>query len=260
MGALRWDELTREELRAVLGRALVILPTGATEQHGPHLPTGHDAFAVEAMARQAAAAAAERVQEPLVLAPTLPFGSSAHHLPFGGTLSLRTATYGQVVRDLLESAIDSGARRLFLLNGHGGNHELNQLAARDVARERPVAIAAASYWDIAERGLHELSEMSQVRLPGHAGMFETATHLALRPGSIHQLPERTGDPSAGDAIDGVRIERHGAWQAFDGWTDSPARATTALGEAALAIIVRDVAAAFVRFLAMTADLDAQGTE
>ena len=80
------NELTRGELNQIAPEAVVVLPTGATEQHGPHLPVGTDTFAVEAVARGAVAALADRM--PVLMAPVLPYGSSHHHLSFGGTMSL----------------------------------------------------------------------------------------------------------------------------------------------------------------------------
>src|SRR5262245_30841890 len=119
------EELTRDQARALAPEALVVLPVGAIEQHGPHLPVGTDYFVVEHIARAAAMSLADRV--PILVAPALPFGSSHHHLPFGGTLSLSTETYYRALRDLAESLIASGFRRIFILNGHGGNNELIQL-------------------------------------------------------------------------------------------------------------------------------------
>ncbi|NUT55395.1 MAG: creatininase family protein, partial [Thermoleophilia bacterium] len=81
----RWDELTREELAELAPSALLVLPVGTTEQHGPHLATGTDALIAGAVAERAAAAAAR--PETILLAPTLAYGASDHHLPFGGTLS-----------------------------------------------------------------------------------------------------------------------------------------------------------------------------
>jgi creatinine amidohydrolase len=77
-------ELTRSELRKIAPESLVIFPVGATEQHGPHLPVATDSWAVEHIARAAASEAAKEI--PVLVAPTMPFGSSHHHLPFGGTI------------------------------------------------------------------------------------------------------------------------------------------------------------------------------
>ncbi len=245
-----WNDATRDELRAALPGSVVVLPTGATEQHGPHLATGHDTFAVGVIARRAAAVASESV--PVVLAPTLPFGSSDHHLPFGGTLSLATETYLHVVRDLVRSIVIGGGKRIFLVNGHGGNHELNQLVARDIALQppdgEPVAVAAASYWEVAREAIAADARLAAMPLPGHAGQFETATMLAIDPGNVREpRAERGGPTGAATTIDGVRLEVSGLWSSFDGFTDFPYRATAAQGEAALDHIERDLAAAFVAF-------------
>jgi creatinine amidohydrolase len=245
-----WNQSTRDELNAALPDAVVLLPTGATEQHGPHLATGHDAFAVTAIAHRAARAAGPEVG--VVLAPTLPFGSSDHHLPFGGTLSLATETYRRLVHDLVTSMIASGARRIFLLNGHGGNRELNQLVARDLAlaqpADRPVAIAAAAYWEIAADSLAADPELGAVRRPGHAGQFETATMLAMTPEHVREpRAVRDHDPSLVPAIPGTRIESTGLWASYDGYTDFPHRATAEQGRRVLDLIVRDVAAALTAF-------------
>ena len=243
-----WNQATRDELNAVLRDAVVLLPTGATEQHGPHLATGHDTFAVTAIAHRAARAVSPDVS--IVLAPSLPFGSSDHHLPFGGTLSLATETYHRVVHDLVASMIAGGARRIFLLNGHGGNRELNQLVARDLAQptDHSVAIAAASYWEIAQASLAADPELGAVRRPGHAGQFETATMLAMTPEHVREpRPVRETDPSLVPAIPGVRIESTGLWSSYDGYTDFPHRATAGQGQRVLDLIVRDVAAALTAF-------------
>ena len=240
-----WNELTREELGALLPEAVVLLPTAATEQHGPHLATGHDTFAVDAIARRAAACAGDDAT--VVLAPVLAFGSSDHHLPFGGTLSLRTETYFAVVKDLLRSIIACGGRRVLVLNGHGGNHELNELAVRDVALAQPagtpVVLAAGSWWGIAAPALAARPELAGVRVPGHAGQAETAMMLALAPGRVREprLTSREDDPSLGTRIPGARIEGEVPWTRFDGFTDSPAAATVELGTTLLEVTVAAIA-------------------
>jgi creatinine amidohydrolase len=247
MSLNHWNELTRDELSELLPTSVVVLPTAATEQHGPHLATGHDAFMVSHIAADAADAAQRAgAEQSIVVAPCLAFGSSAHHLPFGGTLSLRTETYSHVVRDLVESMLTVGARKILLLNGHGGNAELNQLVARDVAiawsASEPVAIAAASYWDIARGSLSGDARLAGFRHPGHAGLFETATMLALDPSRVREpRPERDDDPSQAAVIPGMRLEMTGWWKSFDGYTDSPAKATAELGDIILEHVISDVA-------------------
>lgn len=250
MTVLVWAEAPRDELAAALPRSVVVIATGATEQHGHHLVTGHDSVAVTAIARRAIAGAPDDIS--IVLAPTLVFGSSVHHLALGGTLSLTTDTYHRVVRDLVRSVIAGGGRRIMLLNGHGGNHELNQIVARDEALaapvDDPVAIAAASYWELARSALDADPFWSTVRRPGHAGQFETATMLALHPEWVRQPPAmRETDPSRLPSIPGMRIERSGTWPSFDGFTDFPHRATAEDGARALDIVVGAVTEALTAF-------------
>ena len=144
---------TREEAARRAPDALVVLPVGATEQHGPHLPLGTDFLIVEHVTRAAAQEA--RASIDVLVAPTFQTGSSHHHLPFGGTISLSTERYYGALRDMTESLIQSGFRRIFIVNGHGGNHELIELVVRDLALSHACNLAAASYWDLAREPLAE---------------------------------------------------------------------------------------------------------
>lgn len=249
MSISRWNELNRITLGEQLSGAVVVLPTAATEQHGPHLATGHDALVLDEIVRRASThlPAESRV----IIAPTLTFGSSDHHLPFGGTLSLSSETYLHVVMDLLRSMIASGARRVLVVNGHGGNHELNEIAVRDVALQQTsgkhIALAAGSWWTIAAQDLAPRREFTGTRLPGHAGEVETAMMLAMRPELVQEnLPARENDPSLGTKIPGARTEGEVRWADFDGFTDSPALATPGLGALALEIAANALATAITR--------------
>lgn len=243
----RFAELNREQLRAATD-SLVILPIGATEQHGPHLPTGTDFFTITAVAEEAARIAGAEI--PVIVTPALPFGSSDHHFLFGGTLSFSTETYYRVLRELVESLVTDGFRRIFVVNGHGGNHELAELAARDVALKQKAHVAAGSYWAIAWEGLVAAGAHKGRRLPGHAGDFETSMMLALRPDLEHgPRPHRdnVGDTDPVRRLAGYRTELHGAWKAIDGYTDSPDQATVETGTMCFDVITREVARAFVKF-------------
>jgi creatinine amidohydrolase len=247
-GKILFGELTRDEARAQAPSSLIVLPIGATEQHGPHLPVTTDTITVEHIARRAAERASSEI--PVLVAPTLPFGSSAHHLPFGGTMSVRTETYYRLLRDLLTSLVSGGARRLFLVNGHGGNHEIAQLAARDLALEHSAHAAAASYWIPAWDAYVAAGAHTRGRLPGHAGAFETSQVLALRPDLVRSpLPHREETPPAAPPppTPPYRGELHGSWQRIDGFSDSPDRAAAEHGRRYLEAAIAAVAAAYVQF-------------
>jgi len=243
-----FNELTRTRLNELAPEALVVLPVGATEQHGPHLPVGTDHFAVERVARQAAMAASDRITT--IVTPTLPFGSSEHHLQFGGTLSFSTETYYRVLVELVESLVTDGFRTIFILNGHGGNSELIQLAARDVALRRDVSVAAAPYWTIAWDAMVDAGIHKGGRLPGHAGPFETSLILADRPELVieprphRDLPEGIAELRVSQPF---RAEHHSFWRGIDGYTDSPDLGTAELGEQSFGAIIGAVAEAFVSF-------------
>jgi creatinine amidohydrolase len=211
-------ELNREQLRTAAPESLVVLPIGATEQHGPHLATGMDFLTVERISRAAASASGT----PAIVTPTLPFGSSHHHLVFGATLSLRTETYLAVLKDLLHCLVDDGFRKIYVINGHGGNQDLMRLAARDVRLERQVEIGCAAYW--AHRG------------PGHAGEWETSLMLANRP-ELVQLDADFSTPRQPNC----RPERPDFWKAIHGYTDDPRLATAENGRALEAEIVAELA-------------------
>lgn len=246
--SLLFADYTREELRALAPSALVLLPLGATEQHGPHLPAGTDYMIVEHLAMEASTRAAEEI--PVVVAPTLPFGCSEHHLPFGGTLSLRTEIYYGVLCGLLQSLARDGFERVFLLNGHGGNHELIQLAARDVALAHKIQIGAASYWTLAWDALIALGAQKAANVPGHAGKFETSIMMALRGAMVSSgrpYREHVADGDPKGPLGRWRFEKAGAWQAIDGYTDSPASASAVFGEQYLSVLIEAVHRSLIEF-------------
>src|SRR5579862_16180 len=240
-------EMNREQLRAAAPQSMAIVPIGATEQHGPHLPTGTDFFTVEAIAREAAIAASAEV--PVIVAPTLPFGSSHHHFIFGATLSFSTETYYRVLCDLIESLVTDGFTRIFLVNGHGGNHELAELAARDMALRKAVHVAAGSYWTVAWRDLVAVDAHRGRNLPGHAGGFETSVMLSLRPDLVPaKRPHRDGEFGSDAAgLHPYRREHHGWWRKIEGFTDSPDTATPENGALFRAAAVEGLARVFVEF-------------
>ena len=247
-GLLRFEELTRDAVRDQASTALFVWPVGAIEQHGPHLPVGTDTFHADRVTGDAASIASATI--PIVLVPTLPFGSSAHHLPFGGTMSIATETYFRVVLGLAESLIDGGVRRLFIVNGHGGNHELIQLVARDLALRHEVHVAAGSWWAMAWDALVEAGAHEVGRMPGHSGTFETSVVMAMRPELVSApLPHRD-DPGSTDPRrlgELHRAEHHGFWQSIDGFTDSPDLAKPERGRRYLEVAARAVADQLVAF-------------
>jgi creatinine amidohydrolase len=230
-------ELSRDRLRALGPDCVVVVPLGATEQHGPHLPTGTDTFHADHVARAAAGRAGARA--PFVVAPALPYGCSPHHVPLGSTMSLSSATFRSVLVDVAGSLAQGGCRKLFFVNGHGGNVELVQVAARDIMLEHGMQVAACTWWTLVDD--------ARIRVPGHAGAFETAVVRMLRPDLVPAaVPTRPGGPfETPDAR--VRVERPGALEALDGYTDDPAAGLAADGPAYVETAVAALADALIEF-------------
>lgn len=159
--------------------AVIVIPTGSTEQHGLHLPVGLDAMTAEAVALTAAQKAAG--QTPMLVAPTLSLGYSGEHLDFGGTISLRPQTLLAVYLDVIDSLAQAGLRRIFFLNGHGGNEEVTGIALREGRAAHPeLLLAGASYWRLAA---DDLASLQEEPTPGiaHGGEIETSLMAYLSP-------------------------------------------------------------------------------
>jgi creatinine amidohydrolase len=137
--------------------AVLVVPLGATEQHGPHLPLSTDTDIACALAGLAAAA-----RDDVVVAPALPYGASGEHAGFAGTLSIGQAALELVVVELVRSASQS-FRRVLLLSAHGGNAEPLTRAVRLLRAEDRDVRAWSPRW----------------RGDAHAGRTETSVQLHL---------------------------------------------------------------------------------
>jgi creatinine amidohydrolase len=248
-----FEALNREQLRAVAPGAIGVLPTAATEQHGPHLAVGTDTLLVTTVAERAARAAADTV--PVVVAPPLPFGSSHHHYAFGGTLSLTSEVHAGVVRDVLVGLVRAGFRKLVVLNGHGGNKDLVGMVSQDLVNrlQEPATVASCNYWDVARPALLAADLMPAARIPGHAAHFETSVVMALRPEWVDEAARLgTTDMSAQNTgldvdLTGAVVQTFGAWAKGPGHTDNPAAASAELGRKLLDILVGETARFFRQF-------------
>ena len=132
MAEVEWRKLRSDQLRDMARRdAMVILPIGAIEQHGPHLPVEVDSQLGEQVALRTARLLAAR-GEPVLVLPMLWTGVSEHHMSFGGTITLDMATFSAVVEGIVKSVVRHGFRRVVLLNGHGGNENALRVLADEL--------------------------------------------------------------------------------------------------------------------------------
>jgi creatinine amidohydrolase len=168
----RVAELSWTELQKKMGETdIVVIPVGAIEQHGPHLPLCTDSMNIQSVAEDAARL--ERV----FVAPTVVYGVSDNHMAFCGTISLKPQTLINVLVDIGTSLFVHGFRRLLFLNGHGGNYDAMGVAAHELRLAHRDAVVALS--DVV--GFIYDSYVPTSGIIYHADEGETAHSLAVAP-------------------------------------------------------------------------------
>ncbi len=253
-------ERTWEEARRLAGdrRSVVLLPLGAIEQHGPHLPLLVDWLGAEELARRIAPHLRRAGYQP-VLAPPLPYGASPLAADWPGTVSLPEALLAEVIAALVRGLARHGFRRFVLVNYQADPGHLRAMAAATRAlRRRGLAIAHAGFSPepAASGAMLDPRVLRLMRSPRperewHAGELETALVLALRPelvrrGLLRRLPPAWVDYMAGLTA-GARTFRQLApgTRGYFGW---PAAARAETAERALRLRGRLIAAAVVAAL------------
>jgi creatinine amidohydrolase len=175
-GALYWPQLRRDQFeRLHQERAVVVVPVGSIEQHGPHCPVDVDL----ANALEIALEASRRATDfPLVVGQELPFGFTHYNEGFPGTVTLQLETFIAVVTDIGRGIHGNGFERIIFLNGHGGNHHPLKAISVKLA-EHDVYTLAFSHWDLLRDELVAWGDRDTGI--GHAGEWETSLQLFLRP-------------------------------------------------------------------------------
>jgi creatinine amidohydrolase len=176
------QDLTSPEVKSLdFDKVIVLFPTGSFEQHGPHLPLTTDTDIVSALAQAIERAMPDRV----LLLPTLWPGLSTHHMHFPGTMDVPQMLYIQLITELGKSIVNMGAKKVFILNGHGGNDTPLRAALRELKTAVPhTRFVFASYWTLAAKTLRDVRE-SEMGGMGHACEMETSVMLYLHPDRVH---------------------------------------------------------------------------
>ena len=176
----RWADWRTTDFAALdPSRAVAVLPLGATEQHGPHLPLSVDTVLVEGVVNEAIGHLT--ASDPVLFLPTLPVGLSVEHTGFAGTLSLSSQTTLALWLDLAASVARAGVKKLLLFNAHGGHVGLMDVAARDMRGQLGLTVFGSSWYQLPLGGAMQAFSAHEQRFGVHAGDVETSMMLALAP-------------------------------------------------------------------------------
>jgi creatinine amidohydrolase len=182
----RWADL------AGLAQRTFVVPLGSLEQHGPHLPVFTDSLIVSHVARRVE----ELRTEEIVMLPVQWLGHSPHHRRFG-CVSLDFAPYVEMICGICRSLIEIGARKILLLNGHGGNDTPCRAAQRELKSEfedlRDLYVVYAAYWNLAADRFNQIRSSPMGGI-GHACEMETSILLAKNSGLVDMQKARQGGP------------------------------------------------------------------
>jgi len=228
-------ELSWEEVRDLDRSGLwVILPVGATEAHGPHLPLGTDVIIAEAMAREGARRLQERGVRALV-APPLAYTSAGYAAGFAGTISVRPETATALVVDIVTGLARHGLERVALANAH---LEPAHIASLTAAVTALAGVARVVFPDVTKKpwALRLTDEFKSGAC--HAGQYEGSVVMAERPELVHEsirtsLPENPASLSRAIRDGKTSFEEAGGPRAYFG---APARASAEEGRETLEVL------------------------
>ncbi len=250
-----WQDLTTAELAAMdIDATVAVLPVGAVEAHGPHLPLGTDAIINAGVLASTMSRLGE--DDPVLILPALPVGHSLEHTAFPGTLTVSAETLLALWTEVGRGVAAAGIRRLVLFNSHGGQRSLVDLAALRLREAYGLLVVRADWFALgAPEGLFPAEELA---FGLHGGEVETSLMLALRPDLVRfdQVRDFQGLPgqlAAGQGLLGVESPVGFGWMSQDlhpaGVCGNAARADAGRGARLLdhlgdrlATLLREVAA------------------
>lgn len=209
----RLDELSGPEVgRALTSDSVIVLPLGAVEQHGPHLPLNTDLVVADSVSREVVSRVGQECDAWLL--PALPFTKSNEHAWAAGTMWLSATTLLAVLDDIGRSIAATPARRLLFVNGHGGNSALVAVANRELRLKHGLMTFLAHPHVPADQG--GSSSPGELGMGVHGGMDETSVMLHLRPDLVDMSQARRSVP---ERLAENRHVKFGGSVAF-GWLSS----------------------------------------
>lgn len=246
-----WAELGTRDFAALdPATTVAVLPLGATEQHGPHLPLGVDTVIADGIVQ--AALPLMPPELPVLFLPTLPVGLSPEHARFAGTLTLSSETVLRLWKEIGAGVARAGVRKLVLFNAHGGHTGAMDIAARELREAHDLIVYSLSWFNLPLTNAATGQPLVPDRFDVHAGEFETALMLALAPQQVRReavkdFPSTSRERARDYAILGNGRSAKLGWAMQDyhaeGAAGNAAAATEAQGRALLDAAARGLAQA-----------------
>jgi creatinine amidohydrolase len=172
---MSWTEFERRKKET----DTVIIPTGAVEVYGPHLPMGTDCIVAEEISRLVG----ERTKA--LIAPMIELGESTGLIGFPGTLTLSKETFHQAIDGLFTELIRHGFKNYLFITGHAGNVDSISYLCRKYQREKSVLCGQVDWWRFTNANSGDIFEMKGHMAHGHASECGTSVMLYLRPDLVH---------------------------------------------------------------------------
>ncbi len=183
-GPATLPEMTSAEVETFLKTSdVLMLPFGATEAHGAHLPLGTDTYEARENCRRAVVKL-NAMDCPTVIGPVIPFGTSSFHLGFAGTISISAMTLINLTKEICLSLYDSGFRKFAFVHGHDGSLPSMMVAAQEVVDATPDAQVMVLNWLAPLSKVYHTIQTSK-KQEGHGGEGETSRILVTHPELVH---------------------------------------------------------------------------
>ncbi len=227
-----WSQLTTRDFASLDPAATVaVLPLGATEQHGPHLPLGVDSTLVDGIV--AAALPLLAAELPVLFLPTQQVGLSPEHARFAGTLTLSAETLIRLWSEIGACVARAGVKKLVFFNAHGGHVGAMDIVARELRAAHGLIVYSVSWFNLplGEAGAQFGAE--EHRFGVHAGEIETSMMLALAPGQVAMAEARDFGSTSRQRAAGFPVLGNGR-SAKLGWAMEDYNPAGAAGNAAAA--------------------------
>jgi creatinine amidohydrolase len=190
-----WSQLTtRDFAKLDPATTVTVLPLGATEQHGPHLPLGVDTTLADGIV--AAALPLLPAALPILFLPTQQIGLSPEHARFPGTLTLSSETLIRLWREIGAGVARSGLRKLVLFNAHGGHSSAMDIVARELRAAHGLIVYSCSWFNLPLGEAGARFSADEHRFGVHGGEMETSMMLALAPGQVGMAEARDFDSTS----------------------------------------------------------------